>query len=175
MPFARLDAAGIDTCFLTLHVGAGTFLPVKTDDTRSGGPNTSIEDLFKGMMLFATSDSIILVELDIPYFPIYSRSGIGPKTWDPKIVIGDAPVEEAEDEPPILVLTEPAVELETGIADDDESAFTPDLRSAIEEAGYQAEASASEAPAEDAADALAVALCHHHTRHTLDNMAGRGP
>jgi S-adenosylmethionine:tRNA ribosyltransferase-isomerase len=30
--FARLDAAGIDTCFLTLHVGAGTFLPVKTDD-----------------------------------------------------------------------------------------------------------------------------------------------
>ncbi|MEJ2533924.1 MAG: crossover junction endodeoxyribonuclease RuvC [Gammaproteobacteria bacterium] len=32
-----------------------------------------------------------------------------------------------------------------------------------------------EAPEEDAADALAVALCHHHTRRTLDNMAGRGP
>ena len=30
--FARLDAAGIGTCFLTLHVGAGTFLPVKADD-----------------------------------------------------------------------------------------------------------------------------------------------
>jgi S-adenosylmethionine:tRNA ribosyltransferase-isomerase len=30
--FARLQAAGIDTAFVTLHVGAGTFLPVKTDD-----------------------------------------------------------------------------------------------------------------------------------------------
>jgi crossover junction endodeoxyribonuclease RuvC len=28
-----------------------------------------------------------------------------------------------------------------------------------------------ESPEEDAADALAVALCHHHTRGTLDNMA----
>lgn len=28
-----------------------------------------------------------------------------------------------------------------------------------------------EVPEEDAADALAVALCHHHTRGTLDNMA----
>ena len=28
----RLDAAGINTTRLTLHVGAGTFLPVKTDD-----------------------------------------------------------------------------------------------------------------------------------------------
>jgi S-adenosylmethionine:tRNA ribosyltransferase-isomerase len=30
--FARLAAAGVETCFVTLHVGAGTFLPVKTDD-----------------------------------------------------------------------------------------------------------------------------------------------
>jgi S-adenosylmethionine:tRNA ribosyltransferase-isomerase len=30
--FARLEAAGVETCFLTLHVGAGTFLPVKADD-----------------------------------------------------------------------------------------------------------------------------------------------
>lgn len=29
----------------------------------------------------------------------------------------------------------------------------------------------AETPPEDAADALAVALCHHHTRATLDNMA----
>lgn len=31
--FAALDAAGINRAFVTLHVGAGTFLPVKTDDT----------------------------------------------------------------------------------------------------------------------------------------------
>jgi S-adenosylmethionine:tRNA ribosyltransferase-isomerase len=31
--FARLDAAGIGRHFVTLHVGAGTFLPVKADDT----------------------------------------------------------------------------------------------------------------------------------------------
>lgn len=31
--FARLDARGISRHFVTLHVGAGTFLPVKTDDT----------------------------------------------------------------------------------------------------------------------------------------------
>lgn len=30
---ARLQAAGIESAFLTLHVGAGTFLPVKADDT----------------------------------------------------------------------------------------------------------------------------------------------
>lgn len=29
----RLDAKGIDRVFITLHVGGGTFLPVKTDDT----------------------------------------------------------------------------------------------------------------------------------------------
>lgn len=29
---ARLEAAGISTAFVTLHVGAGTFLPVKVDD-----------------------------------------------------------------------------------------------------------------------------------------------
>ncbi|RFC67314.1 MULTISPECIES: tRNA preQ1(34) S-adenosylmethionine ribosyltransferase-isomerase QueA [Mesorhizobium] len=31
--FDRLDARGIKRCFVTLHVGAGTFLPVKADDT----------------------------------------------------------------------------------------------------------------------------------------------
>ncbi|ASY56680.1 S-adenosylmethionine:tRNA ribosyltransferase-isomerase [Sinorhizobium sp. CCBAU 05631] len=31
--FARLDEAGIERHFVTLHVGAGTFLPVKADDT----------------------------------------------------------------------------------------------------------------------------------------------
>lgn len=31
--FARLDAMGIARHFVTLHVGAGTFLPVKADDT----------------------------------------------------------------------------------------------------------------------------------------------
>lgn len=31
---ARLDAAGIERVSLTLHVGAGTFLPVKAEDTR---------------------------------------------------------------------------------------------------------------------------------------------
>jgi S-adenosylmethionine:tRNA ribosyltransferase-isomerase len=31
--FARLDAAGIERHFVTLHVGAGTFLPMKVDDT----------------------------------------------------------------------------------------------------------------------------------------------
>lgn len=32
--FAALDAKGIDRHFVTLHVGAGTFLPVKVDDTK---------------------------------------------------------------------------------------------------------------------------------------------
>jgi S-adenosylmethionine:tRNA ribosyltransferase-isomerase len=31
--FARLDALGVERHFVTLHVGAGTFLPVKADDT----------------------------------------------------------------------------------------------------------------------------------------------
>lgn len=31
--FEALDAAGINRAFVTLHVGAGTFLPVKADDT----------------------------------------------------------------------------------------------------------------------------------------------
>lgn len=31
--FARLEAAGVGRAFVTLHVGAGTFLPVKVDDT----------------------------------------------------------------------------------------------------------------------------------------------
>jgi S-adenosylmethionine:tRNA ribosyltransferase-isomerase len=30
---ARLDAHGIERCFVTLHVGAGTFAPVKVEDT----------------------------------------------------------------------------------------------------------------------------------------------
>jgi len=33
--FAALDAAGIERHFVTLHVGAGTFLPVKADDTEA--------------------------------------------------------------------------------------------------------------------------------------------
>ena len=33
--FKELEKKKIDKCFLTLHVGAGTFLPVKTDDTTS--------------------------------------------------------------------------------------------------------------------------------------------
>ncbi len=32
--FAALDAAGVERTFVTLHVGAGTFLPVKADDTK---------------------------------------------------------------------------------------------------------------------------------------------
>jgi S-adenosylmethionine:tRNA ribosyltransferase-isomerase len=32
--FAKLDAQGIERHFVTLHVGAGTFLPVKAEDTR---------------------------------------------------------------------------------------------------------------------------------------------
>ena len=32
--FARLDAMGIQRAFVTLHVGAGTFLPVKVNDTK---------------------------------------------------------------------------------------------------------------------------------------------
>jgi S-adenosylmethionine:tRNA ribosyltransferase-isomerase len=36
--FAALDEAGIERHFVTLHVGAGTFLPVKADDT-SRAPN----------------------------------------------------------------------------------------------------------------------------------------
>ncbi len=31
--FARLDEAGVERAFVTLHVGAGTFLPVKAEDT----------------------------------------------------------------------------------------------------------------------------------------------
>ncbi|MBX3598603.1 MAG: tRNA preQ1(34) S-adenosylmethionine ribosyltransferase-isomerase QueA [Rhizobiaceae bacterium] len=31
--FERLNARGVERCFVTLHVGAGTFLPVKADDT----------------------------------------------------------------------------------------------------------------------------------------------
>ena len=32
---AKLEEIGVEKVFLTLHVGAGTFLPVKTDDTSS--------------------------------------------------------------------------------------------------------------------------------------------
>jgi S-adenosylmethionine:tRNA ribosyltransferase-isomerase len=34
MLFEALDTRGIERCFVTLHVGAGTFLPVKADDTQ---------------------------------------------------------------------------------------------------------------------------------------------
>ena len=30
----KLEEKGVQKVFLTLHVGAGTFLPVKTDDTK---------------------------------------------------------------------------------------------------------------------------------------------
>ena len=33
--FAQLDAKGVERQFVTLHVGAGTFLPVKADDTNA--------------------------------------------------------------------------------------------------------------------------------------------
>lgn len=32
--FAALERRGVQKCFVTLHVGAGTFLPVKADDTK---------------------------------------------------------------------------------------------------------------------------------------------
>ncbi len=33
--FAQLDSLGVERCFVTLHVGAGTFLPVKVDDIKN--------------------------------------------------------------------------------------------------------------------------------------------
>ncbi|MBA3449152.1 MAG: tRNA preQ1(34) S-adenosylmethionine ribosyltransferase-isomerase QueA, partial [Pseudaminobacter sp.] len=40
--FASLDAKGIERCFVTLHVGAGTFLPVKAKDTADHKMHTEI-------------------------------------------------------------------------------------------------------------------------------------
>ncbi len=40
--FAALDEAGIERQFVTLHVGAGTFLPVKADDTEAHHMHTEI-------------------------------------------------------------------------------------------------------------------------------------
>ncbi|MCP4374763.1 MAG: tRNA preQ1(34) S-adenosylmethionine ribosyltransferase-isomerase QueA [bacterium] len=43
--FDALTNAGVDTCYLTLHVGAGTFLPVKTDDLSSHQMHTEVYEL----------------------------------------------------------------------------------------------------------------------------------
>ena len=43
--FDALTAAGISTCRLTLHVGAGTFLPVKTDDLADHRMHTEVYEL----------------------------------------------------------------------------------------------------------------------------------
>jgi S-adenosylmethionine:tRNA ribosyltransferase-isomerase len=45
--FASLDQAGITREFVTLHVGAGTFLPVKTDDTKDHKMHAEIGHLDK--------------------------------------------------------------------------------------------------------------------------------
>ena len=43
--FDALTDAGISTCCLTLHVGAGTFLPVKTDDLAGHQMHTEVYEL----------------------------------------------------------------------------------------------------------------------------------
>lgn len=45
--FARLEAAGIERHFVTLHVGAGTFLPVKADDTNDHTMHSEIGHVSK--------------------------------------------------------------------------------------------------------------------------------
>jgi S-adenosylmethionine:tRNA ribosyltransferase-isomerase len=51
--FAALDAAGIERHFVTLHVGAGTFLPVKADDTAEHKMHSEI-----GTVSPATADAL---------------------------------------------------------------------------------------------------------------------
>ncbi len=51
--FASLDARGIERHFVTLHVGAGTFLPVKADDTADHKMHAEI-----GQVSEATADAI---------------------------------------------------------------------------------------------------------------------
>lgn len=50
---ARLAAAGIERRFVTLHVGAGTFLPVKADDTRDHRMHAE-----RGVIDVATADAL---------------------------------------------------------------------------------------------------------------------
>jgi S-adenosylmethionine:tRNA ribosyltransferase-isomerase len=51
--FARLDAMGIERHFVTLHVGAGTFLPVKADDTADHKMHSEI-----GHVTYATASAL---------------------------------------------------------------------------------------------------------------------
>lgn len=51
--FAAIDAAGIERHFVTLHVGAGTFLPVKADDTTEHKMHSEI-----GYVSQATADAL---------------------------------------------------------------------------------------------------------------------
>src|SRR3546814_2044334 len=44
---SRLTEAGIATETLTLHVGAGTFLPVKAEDTRSEEHTSELKSLMR--------------------------------------------------------------------------------------------------------------------------------
>lgn len=44
----RLDAKGVQRAFVTLHVGAGTFLPVKADDTKDHKMHAEIGHLSEG-------------------------------------------------------------------------------------------------------------------------------
>jgi len=51
--FAALDARGVERHFVTLHVGAGTFLPVKADDTADHKMHAEI-----GSVSEATADAL---------------------------------------------------------------------------------------------------------------------
>ena len=51
--FAALDEAGIERHFVTLHVGAGTFLPVKADDTEAHRMHSE-----RGEVSAATADAL---------------------------------------------------------------------------------------------------------------------
>ncbi|MGN6548962.1 MAG: tRNA preQ1(34) S-adenosylmethionine ribosyltransferase-isomerase QueA [Pararhizobium sp.] len=55
--FGRLDAAGIRRHFVTLHVGAGTFLPVKAEDTEDHRMHSEI-----GTVSQATADALNAVK-----------------------------------------------------------------------------------------------------------------
>ena len=48
--FSALDAAGIGRAFVTLHVGAGTFLPVKADDTKDHKMHSEIGMVDEGVV-----------------------------------------------------------------------------------------------------------------------------
>ena len=50
---AKLDAAGVERHFVTLHVGAGTFLPVKVEDTKDHKMHGEI-----GVVTAETADSL---------------------------------------------------------------------------------------------------------------------